>query len=95
MAGFSAAYTLRQEICFSNASHEEKVSAGFNIFGDFSLNIKLNYYIKKGEDILETETAFNLEIMRRFAEEKLELAFPTQTVYTLSAEKCYFNIVRV
>jgi len=35
---------------------QEKRSVSFNMFGDFAMNIKLKYYIIKGQDIAETET---------------------------------------
>ena len=43
------------------------------------------YYIKKGADILGTQTKVNLEILKRFNKSKIELAFPTQTILTKSA----------
>lgn len=82
--GIEQAMAILKEICAANSSLEEKVSVGFNAFGDFALNIKLTYYIKTGEDILGTETAINLEIMRHFNEAGLEMAFPTQTLHTVS-----------
>ena len=44
------------------------------------------YYIKKGEDILKTKTAMNLEILKQFSKEKLEFAYPTQVVYKVDLE---------
>ncbi len=72
---------LKKIVADSNKA-EEKVLVSFNQFGDFSLNILLIYYIKKGEDILGTQTEINLEIMRCFEEKGLEFAYPTQTIYT-------------
>ncbi|MBD3636849.1 MAG: mechanosensitive ion channel family protein [Crocinitomicaceae bacterium] len=59
----------------------EDMHMGFNSFGDFSLGIIVIYYIKKGADILETQTKMNLTILKRFNEAGLEMAFPTQTIY--------------
>lgn len=59
---------------------EEDVSVGFNAFGDFSLGIIFIYFIKKESDILQTQTVMNLDILRRFTAEGLDMAFPTQTV---------------
>jgi MscS family membrane protein len=53
----------------------------FNAFGDFSLGIVFIYYIKSGSDILATQTAINLEILKQFGEHGLEMAFPTQTIH--------------
>ncbi len=80
--GIEQAITILKQICENNNQLEEKVSAGLDNFGDFALNVKLTYYIKTGEDILDTKNAVNLEIMRRFNEAELEMAFPTQTLYT-------------
>jgi MscS family membrane protein len=55
---------------------------GFNKFGDFSLNISVVHWWK-GTDYkayLEGMQELHLEIKRRFDTEKLEFAFPTQTV---------------
>ena len=54
----------------------------FTSFGDFSLNILFIYYIKKESDIMETQSEMNLQILKRFAAEGLDFAFPSQTIYT-------------
>jgi MscS family membrane protein len=76
------AMDLLREIGSANPSLEEKLIIGFNSFGDFSLGILFIYYIKPGEDILGTQTAINLEIKRKFEEHVIDMAFPTQTIYT-------------
>jgi len=73
--------TLR-EIVSSHNSTEETIHLAFNKFGDSSLGILLIYYIRKGEDILKTQTDINLAIISRFTENKLEFAYPTQTILT-------------
>lgn len=75
------ATSILKEICSKNNSLEESVSVGFNGFGDFALNICLIYYIKKGEDILGTQNDVNLEILKRFNGDAIDMAFPTQTIY--------------
>lgn len=60
---------------------EEKHLELFDSFGDFSLNVKFVYYIKKGEDIFQTNSAINLEILERFNTAGLDFAFPTQTIH--------------
>ncbi len=55
-------------------------AAGFNGFGDFSLNILFIYYVKPDSHWLDTQTLVNKEILRRFNKEGLEFAFPTQTI---------------
>jgi MscS family membrane protein len=71
------------EIAAANQSVQEEPTVGFNAFGDFALGILFIYWVIKGEDILGTQTAVNLEILRRFSEAGLDMAFPTQTVYTI------------
>ena len=75
------AMNLLKEIAGNSENVEEKVLTGFNGFGDFSLNIVFIYYIKKDSDILATQTQMNLEILKKFNENKLEFAFPSQTIY--------------
>lgn len=53
----------------------------FNSFGDFNLGILFVYYIRKEADILQTQSTINLQILKRFNENCLEFAFPTQTIY--------------
>ena len=68
--------------------HKEDVdddfAIGFNEFGDFSLNLVFVYRITKGSDILGTQTSVNMAILKRFAAEGLEMAFPSQTIYNKS-----------
>ena len=52
----------------------------FNTFGDFALTITFIYYIKKESNIMGTQNMMHLQILRRFNAEKLDFAFPTQTV---------------
>jgi MscS family membrane protein len=72
-----------KNIASNNKDLEENVSIGFNSFGDFSLGIIFIYYIKKDSDILGTQTAINLEILRQFGTHGLDMAFPTQTIYNI------------
>ena len=72
-----------KEIAANNQDTEEKISVGFNSFGDFSLGIIFIYYIKKSSDILNTQTDMNLAILREFAKHGLDMAFPTQTIYNI------------
>lgn len=65
---------------------EENSVISFTEFGDFSLGILFIYYIKKDADIMGSQTVVNMEIKNRFEKLEIEMAFPTQTVYTV-AEK--------
>ena len=61
---------------------EENVIVGFLGFGDSALEITFIYYIKKDANIVETQTAINLNILEKFAANQLDFAYPTQTIYT-------------
>ncbi len=73
-----------QTIVDENEDLEENTVISFNEFGDFSLGILFIYYIKKGADIMGVQTNVNMEVKRRFEELDIEMAFPTQTVYTIA-----------
>jgi len=77
------ALDILKDIRQKNESLEDKEVIGFNAFNDSALNIMFIYYIKKGEDNVAVQTAINLEILKRFNNEKLEFAFPTQTIFTV------------
>lgn len=79
------AMKILKEIIDANNNTEENALISFNSFGDFSLGILFIYYIKKGDDILQTQTNINLEILTKFNANKLEFAFPTQTIFTANA----------
>jgi MscS family membrane protein len=55
----------------------------FNEFKDSSLNIYMCYYVKPADywHWLEVNEKINFEILKRFDAEKIEFAFPTQTLY--------------
>lgn len=54
----------------------------FKEFGDFSLNFEITYYVKNREypQYLDTQQEINLGIKEKFDKEKIEMAFPTQTI---------------
>ncbi len=72
-----------QAIVDENEDLEENTVISFTEFGDFSLGILFIYYIKKGSDIMGAQTTVNLEVKKRFEDLEIEMAFPTQTVYTI------------
>ena len=55
----------------------------FTEFGDSSLNFELVYYIDTRDytTALNAQQAINLGIMEAFAQEGIEFAFPSQTLY--------------
>ncbi len=72
---------ILKEIAKVNNDVNDDYMVSFNAFGDFSLGIIFIYYIKSGSDNLDTQTAINLEILKQFAANGLDMAFPTQTIY--------------
>ncbi len=70
-----------REIVQSHDLTEEKVTIGFNSWGDFAMGILLIYYVKSGEDSLAVQTDINMAILRKFNDNGLEFAYPTQTIY--------------
>ncbi|MCB0402414.1 MAG: mechanosensitive ion channel family protein [Flavobacteriales bacterium] len=73
---------LLKQIAAANENVEDNYLVSFNAFGDFALGLMLVYYIKKGSDILNTQSEMNLSILKEFNANGLEMAFPTQTIYT-------------
>ncbi|RMF59270.1 MAG: mechanosensitive ion channel family protein [Calditrichaeota bacterium] len=61
----------------------QQYRAYFNSYGDFSLNILAQHWCKHldYEAYLKCIEEINFEIMKRFEEEGIEFAFPTQTLY--------------
>lgn len=55
----------------------------FDNFNDWSLNLLVYYWVKPADwwEYLQTTHNINMEILKRFNEEGIEFAFPTQTVY--------------
>jgi len=54
----------------------------FKEFGDFSLNFDVVYYLKSSvyNDYMDTQQEINLGIKEHFEKEKIEFAYPTQTI---------------
>ena len=75
-----------QAIVDENNSLEDNSVISFTEFGDFALGILFIYYIKKDDDIMGNQTVVNMEIKKRFETLGIDMAFPTQTIYTI-AEK--------
>ena len=74
------AIDILEDIVKDQEAITDDYAAGFNGFGDFSLNILFIYYVKPESHWLDTQTLVNKEILRRFNKEGLEFAFPTQTI---------------
>ncbi len=59
--------------------------AHFKTYGDFALRFEIVYYVTSPDYrlFMDIQHAINLDIHRRFAEEGIEFAYPTQTVYVM------------
>jgi small-conductance mechanosensitive channel len=57
--------------------------AHFQSFGDSALNYEIVYHMTTPDyaAYMDTQQAINLELFRRFAEEGIEFAYPTQTIF--------------
>ena len=75
------AINILQDIVKNQDAITDDYAAGFDGFGDFSLNILFMYYVRPESHWLNTQTLVNKEVLKRFNEEGLEFAFPTQTIY--------------
>ncbi|MHC4755355.1 MAG: mechanosensitive ion channel family protein [Planctomycetota bacterium] len=66
-----------------NTDPEKLPRVYFNEFNDWSLNIYMSYWVKPPDYWLSMEISetVNMEIMKRFTDEKIEFAFPSQTLY--------------
>lgn len=55
----------------------------FKSFGDSSLVFEIVFYVNSGAyaDYMDVQQAINLGIVKTFEKEKIEIAFPTRTVY--------------
>ncbi len=78
------AMDILQEIAKNNKSVDPQgVVTAFTEFGDSAMVIRFIYYIISGEDIFFFISAINMEILKKFTENKLDFAFPSQTIYTV------------
>lgn len=68
--------------------------AYFNSYGDFSLNILAQHWCKylDYEEYLRCLEEINFEIKKRFEEEGIEFAFPTQTIYVKSEDLVFDSV---
>jgi len=83
------AVTIAREILEKHPSTGQ-YRAYFNRFGDFSLNILVQYWCKvmDYEIYLRSLEEINMEIKRRFEAAGIEFAFPTQTLYLKPEQGC-------
>ncbi|HIO58909.1 MAG TPA: mechanosensitive ion channel family protein [Flavobacteriales bacterium] len=79
------AVNILRDIVGENPDTENDFTVWFSSFGDFSLNVSCTYYIKKTGHWANTPGEINMSILEKFNAEKLDFAFPTQTIITESA----------
>jgi len=62
--------------------------AHFKAYGDFSLDYEVVYFVLVPEynTYMDIQQAINLELYRRFEQEAIEFAYPTQTLYVHKEE---------
>ncbi len=55
----------------------------FKAFGDSSLDFEVAYYVKAADfaKYMDCQEAINLELVEKFANEKIEFAYPTRTIF--------------
>jgi len=66
-----------------NTDDERPPRVYFSDFNDWSLNIYMSYWVRPADYWLfqQVNEQVNFEIMRRFKDEQIEFAFPSQTLY--------------
>ncbi len=79
------AMAILGEIADANEGVSDDVKVSFSSWGDFAMGIRFAIFIKPDAHFRNTENAVNMEILRRFTAEGLDFAFPTQTLYNISA----------
>ncbi|MGE0792635.1 MAG: mechanosensitive ion channel family protein [Candidatus Woesearchaeota archaeon] len=72
---------ILSDIVLKNKSTDDNSLIHFVNFNEYSLDIQLIYWIKDLDKILETKDEINFEIKKAFEKEKIEFAFPSQTLY--------------
>jgi len=76
------AVAILKEIVGNHSDTENDFTVWFSSFGDFSLNVSCTYYINKTGHWANTPSEINMQILENFNAEKLDFAFPTQTIIT-------------
>ncbi len=71
------------EIIISEKKEVEFDRCHFTTYGDFSLNFETVYFVNSSDKrkYLDIQQEINLDIYKKFEEEGIEFAYPTQTVY--------------
>jgi len=81
MRKMEEAKKILEDVILKNKDTENRSIISFTEFGDSSLNFLVIYWIKNLDKILNAKHNINMEIKKRFEKAKIEMAFPTRTVY--------------
>ena len=84
-AQMERAMTILREIAAANDDLTEDVKISFSSWGDFAMGIRFAFFVKMTSHFRNTENAVNMEILKRFTAEGLDFAYPTQTLYNITA----------
>jgi len=74
------ALSILRQLNANHAKTTDFCDAGFENFGEYSLNLLFVYYIIPNTDLFSVQTEINLEILKQFHAAGLEFALPLQTV---------------
>ena len=77
------AVKIIEEILESHDEISKDYIVNLHELGDSSINIRVNAYVKTKvfNKYLKVKEAFLMELIKKFREENIEFAFPSQTVY--------------
>ncbi len=70
-----------KDIVKKNVDTQDDCSITFINFGDSALEFLVMYWIKNPKNILGAKDSVNMAIKKAFDKEKIDFAYPTQTVY--------------
>ncbi len=77
-----AIQTAKKIVEDEEGTSKEKCEVFFDEFASSSLNIIITYWIKDVAQIFKIKNDINFKIKEAFEKEKIEFAYPTQTIYT-------------
>lgn len=80
-AKLEKAKKIMAKIIEKNKDTKDKALISFSNFGDSALEILVIYWIKNFDNILGAKDAINTQIKKAFDKEKIDMAYPTQTLY--------------
>lgn len=81
MAKLEQAKKIITDVVKENKDTRDDSEVSLFNFGASSLDIQVIYWIKNKDNIAGARDKINMEIKKRFEKAKIEMAYPTQTVY--------------